>query len=87
MSFWARHQVLEKNSILLVIGILLVIAIGGIVEIAPLFYLKSTIERGSIRCVTCHSSEYLPPTRTRSGPVRFDPHWKGRSYMLSAASE
>jgi cytochrome c oxidase cbb3-type subunit 2 len=45
MSFWVRHQVLEKNSILLVIGILLVIAIGGIVEIAPLFYLKSTIEK------------------------------------------
>src|SRR5215467_9101788 len=45
MSFWARHQVLERNSILLVIGILLVIAIGGIVEIAPLFYLKSTIEK------------------------------------------
>jgi cytochrome c oxidase cbb3-type subunit 2 len=41
----ARHQVLEKNSILLVIGILLVIAIGGLVEIAPLFYLKSTIEK------------------------------------------
>jgi cytochrome c oxidase cbb3-type subunit 2 len=41
----ARHQILEKNSILLLIGILLVIAIGGIVEIAPLFYLKSTIEK------------------------------------------
>jgi cytochrome c oxidase cbb3-type subunit 2 len=45
MSIWARHQALEKNSILLVIGILLVIAIGGIVEMTPLFYLKSTIER------------------------------------------
>jgi cytochrome c oxidase cbb3-type subunit II len=45
MSLWVRHQVLEKNSILLIIGILLVIAIGGIVEIAPLFYLKSTIEK------------------------------------------
>jgi cytochrome c oxidase cbb3-type subunit 2 len=45
MSVWTRHQILEKNSILLVIGILLVIAIGGIVEIAPLFYLKSTIEK------------------------------------------
>jgi cytochrome c oxidase cbb3-type subunit II len=45
MSIWVRHQALEKNSILLVIGILLVIAIGGIVEIAPLFYLKSTIEK------------------------------------------
>ena len=35
----------EKNSIVLVIGILIVIAIGGLVEIAPLFYLKSTIEK------------------------------------------
>ncbi len=45
MSFWARHQILEKNSILLILGILLVVAIGGLVEIAPLFYLKSTIEK------------------------------------------
>jgi cytochrome c oxidase cbb3-type subunit 2 len=45
MSYWIRHQALEKNSILLIIGILLVIAIGGIVEIVPLFYLKSTIEK------------------------------------------
>jgi cytochrome c oxidase cbb3-type subunit II len=45
MSLWTRHQALEKNSILLVIGILVVVAIGGIVEIAPLFYLKSTIEK------------------------------------------
>jgi cytochrome c oxidase cbb3-type subunit 2 len=36
---------LEKNSILLVIGVLVVIAIGGLVEITPLFYLKSTIEK------------------------------------------
>jgi cytochrome c oxidase cbb3-type subunit 2 len=45
MSFWTRHQALERNSILLVIGILLVVAIGGLFEIAPLFYLKSTIEK------------------------------------------
>jgi cytochrome c oxidase cbb3-type subunit 2 len=45
MSLMARHQILEKNSILLIIGILLVIAIGGLVEIAPLFYLRSTIEK------------------------------------------
>ena len=44
MSIMSRHQILEKNSILLIIGILLVIAIGGIVEIAPLFYLENTIE-------------------------------------------
>src|SRR5262252_2202076 len=45
MSIFARHQTLEKNSILLVIGILLVIAVGGIVEITPLFYLRSTVEK------------------------------------------
>jgi cytochrome c oxidase cbb3-type subunit 2 len=45
MSFWTRHQIFEKNSIVLVAGILVVIAIGGLVEITPLFYLKSTIER------------------------------------------
>lgn len=44
MSLWNRHAILEKNSIILVGGILAVIAIGGLVEITPLFYLKSTIE-------------------------------------------
>src|SRR5713226_2986705 len=53
MSFWTRHQVFEKNSIILIVGILAVIAIGGLVEITPLFYLKSTIEVfGGIRPYT-----------------------------------
>jgi cytochrome c oxidase cbb3-type subunit 2 len=47
MSLWAKHAVFEKNSIVLVIGVLIVIAIGGLVEITPLFYLKSTIEKVS----------------------------------------
>ena len=45
MSLWQKHAIFEKNSILLVIGILIVIAIGGLVEIVPLFYLKNTIEK------------------------------------------
>ena len=45
MSLWQKHAILEKNSIILVIGILIVIAIGGLVEIVPLFYLKNTIEK------------------------------------------
>jgi len=40
-----KHAKLEKNSIFMVIGILIVVSIGGIVEIAPLFYLESTIEK------------------------------------------
>ncbi len=45
MSLWSKHAILEKNSIILVIAILIVIAIGGLVEIVPLFYLKNTIEK------------------------------------------
>ena len=47
MSLWQKHQILEKNSVILVIAVLVVIAIGGLVEIAPLYYLKSTIEKVS----------------------------------------
>lgn len=39
------HGKFERNSILLVIGIVVVVSIGGIIEIAPLFYLESTIEK------------------------------------------
>ncbi len=45
MSLWQKHAILEKNSIILVIGILIVVAIGGLVEVVPLFYLKNTIEK------------------------------------------
>jgi cytochrome c oxidase cbb3-type subunit 2 len=45
MSLWSKHAIFEKNSIVLVIGVLIVIAIGGLVEIVPLFYLKNTIEK------------------------------------------
>lgn len=45
MSAWKKHEVFEKNSFVLLVGILVAVAIGGLVEIAPLFYLKSTIEK------------------------------------------
>jgi cbb3-type cytochrome oxidase maturation protein len=43
-TLWRKHWLIERNSILLLLGILIVIAIGGLVEVVPLFYLKSTIE-------------------------------------------
>src|SRR5579883_40568 len=53
MSLWQKHSILERNSILLLIGIVVVIAIGGLVEIVPLFYLSNTIEEvGGIRPYT-----------------------------------
>ncbi len=41
------HGKLERNSILLLIGILIVVAIGGAVEIAPLFWVNGTVEKVS----------------------------------------
>lgn len=40
-----NHKKLEKNSILLLVATLVVVSIGGLVEIAPLFYLENTIEK------------------------------------------
>ncbi|MGX1096778.1 cytochrome-c oxidase, cbb3-type subunit II [Amorphus sp. MBR-141] len=45
MSLWQKHQFFEKNTVWLMVGVLIVVAIGGLVEIAPLFWLKSTIEK------------------------------------------
>ena len=39
------HATIEKNATLLLVLSLLVVAVGGIVEIAPLFYLQNTIEK------------------------------------------
>jgi cytochrome c oxidase cbb3-type subunit 2 len=40
-----KHDVIERNSLLLLIGIILVVSVGGLVEIAPLFWIDSTIEK------------------------------------------
>ena len=40
-----NHAFFERNSFVLLIGILLVVAIGGAVEIAPLFWVNGTIEK------------------------------------------
>jgi cytochrome c oxidase cbb3-type subunit II len=45
MALLDKHAILEKNATLLLVGSLLVVTIGGIVEIAPLFYLENTIEK------------------------------------------
>ena len=36
------HEVVEKNIGLMALLVLLVISVGGLVEIVPLFFLKST---------------------------------------------
>ncbi|MBP2234912.1 cytochrome c oxidase cbb3-type subunit 2 [Sinorhizobium kostiense] len=45
MSILDKHALLERNATLLLVGSLVAVSIGGIVEIAPLFYLENTIEK------------------------------------------
>ena len=45
MSLLDKHGIIERNATLLLVGSLVVVSIGGIVEIAPLFYLENTIEK------------------------------------------
>jgi cytochrome c oxidase cbb3-type subunit 2 len=42
---WKSHGRFERHSMVLLIGILIAVAIGGLIEITPLFYLESTIEK------------------------------------------
>ncbi len=45
MSLFDKHKKVETNASLLLVLSFLVVAIGGTVEIAPLFYLDNTIEK------------------------------------------
>ena len=46
MATWAnRHKTIERNVTLLAVLALITVAVGGIVEIAPLFWIQSTVER------------------------------------------
>jgi cytochrome c oxidase cbb3-type subunit 2 len=40
-----NHGTLERHSLLLICFILVVVSIGGLVQLAPLFFLESTIEK------------------------------------------
>ena len=42
---WRFHRFFEKHSMILLIGILVVVSIGGLVQITPLFFIESTIEQ------------------------------------------
>ena len=38
-----KHAVIEKNAFILLVATILVVAVGGIVEIAPLFTIETTV--------------------------------------------
>ena len=39
------HSKIERNATILLVLSFLVVTVGGIIEIAPLFYLQNTIEK------------------------------------------
>ena len=45
MSLLKKHEKIETNVLLLSVGIVVTVAIGGLVEIVPLFTIESTIEK------------------------------------------
>jgi cytochrome c oxidase cbb3-type subunit II len=45
MAFLDKHKVIETHATLLLVLAFLVVTIGGIVQIVPLFYLQNTIEK------------------------------------------
>ena len=45
MALLDKHAIIEKNATLLLVASFAVVTVGGIVEIAPLFYLENTIEK------------------------------------------
>jgi cytochrome c oxidase cbb3-type subunit 2 len=53
MAILDKHKILETNATLLLVFSFLVVTIGGIVQIAPLFWLENTIEEvGGMRPYT-----------------------------------
>ena len=42
---WSKHKIFETKSLVLLVGILVVVSLGGLVEILPLFWLSATVEK------------------------------------------
>lgn len=42
---WSLHKWFERHTFILLVGILIAVSIGGLVQITPLFFIESTIER------------------------------------------
>ena len=54
MNLLKKHDFLEKNSVVLMVAIIITVLIGGIIEIAPLFRQETVIERvEGMRARTC----------------------------------
>lgn len=45
MGILDKHKIIERNATLLLVFSFLVVTIGGLVQIVPLFYLENTIEK------------------------------------------
>lgn len=58
------HEKIETSNFLMIVLILLVVAVGGLVEIVPLFFQKSTTEpvkgvEGALYCTAVGGARHL----------------------------
>ena len=76
-NLYSLHDVLQRHSIKLMVGILAAVSVGGIVEIAPLFLIENTIEKvEGMRPYTparTGGAEHLSARRLLSLPQPADP--------------
>ena len=77
MSLWNKHAIFEKNSIILSIGILIVVAIGGLVEIGsavlPEEHHRDRRRRAPLHAAGTGGPQHLRPRRLLSLPFADDP--------------
>ena len=66
------HERIETNNFLMIVLIVLVIAVGGLVEIVPLFFQKSTTQ--PVEGLKPYSALQIATANTSLTPV---PHWFG----------
>jgi hypothetical protein len=80
------HQKIEKNATLLLVLSLLVVTVGGIVEIAPLFYLQNTIEK--VKGMRPYTPLELAGATSTSGrgAISATPRWSARCATRSSAT-
>ena len=79
------HDVIEKNIGLMALLVLLVISIGGLVEIVPLFFLKSTtepVEGLKPYTAATRRARCLHPRRLLCVPFADDPAFPSRDRTL-----
>ena len=84
------HEKIETNNLLMIVLILLVIAVGGIVEIVPLFFQRSTTEQvpglKPYTALAAGRPRHLHPRGLLQLPLADDPPLPVRGHCATATT-